>query len=101
MVGQSHTMAKRIKDLERDKRELKSELEKIKDRYKGLNDKYTRINFEAVHSKNSNDYISFMKQIRNYEEEKKATEIRFEELEFQNRVLEQELTLYRGNQRGQ
>jgi prefoldin subunit 5 len=37
MAEQTHIMAKRIKDLEKDKRELKSELEKIKDRYKGLN----------------------------------------------------------------
>ncbi len=60
-----------------------------------LNEKYTRINFEAVHNKNSNDYLNYMKQFRTYEEEKKATEIQIEQLIFQNRVLEQELALYR------
>jgi len=53
------------------------------------------MNFEAVHNKNSNDYLSYMKQLRTYEEEKKATEIQIEQLTFQNRVLEQELALYR------
>lgn len=48
-----------------------------------------------VNNKNSTEYINFMKQMRQYEEEKKASEIMLEEMTFQNRVLEEELAMYR------
>lgn len=94
-MEQTGLLSKRVRELEREKRELRAELDKVRERYKGLNDKYARINFEAVHNKNSNEYLVFMKQLRTYEEDKKATEIVIEQLTFQNRVLEQELALYR------
>lgn len=50
---------------------------------------------DMVNNKNSTEYINFMKQMRQYEEEKKASEIMLEEMTFQNRVLEEELAMYR------
>ena len=45
LAEQTAMLARRIKELEKDKKDLRAELEKTRERYKVLNDKYTRINF--------------------------------------------------------
>jgi uncharacterized membrane protein len=45
LAEQTAMLTRRIKELEKDKKDLRAELEKTRERYKVLNDKYTRINF--------------------------------------------------------
>ena len=95
MQEQIFALVRRNKELEREKREAKQELERLRGSYKLVIDKYSRMNLE-VESSNSGEYMAHLKSTRRLEEERKKLEIRIEELAFKNRALEDELGIYRG-----
>lgn len=87
MQEQIFTLVRRNKELEKDRRDTKVELDRLRGSYKLVIDKYSRMNLE-VENTNSNDHMAYMKNTRRLEEERKRLEIRIEELAFKNKALE-------------